>query len=132
MKRSLICAIALLSATLSCKKDPPKPVNKFTGKWEMVLVTGGIAGIHMTPAQFGHTAGITFYHDSTVSVVRDGSLATGTYTTNIDSQNLYHKTLIKFRTDGSVYEYQFLHDTLTLYPYGLMDGFTEWYVRPEN
>jgi hypothetical protein len=135
MKQAAVSSLALLllvAATISCKnKDLPKPVNQLVGNWELVWITGGIAGIQMTPAQFGHTANYALYPDSTCSIIRDGHLVTTTYGTNIDSPHYYTlgTRTITFRNDGATYVYSFAHDTLQFYPKGLSDGFTEWYVR---
>lgn len=132
--KPVLCCIALLSlVTFSCKKDKTKPKNAFVGRWDMVWVTGGIAGIHMTPKEFGHTKSYTFYIDSTCTIMEDSVIANTVYSTNIGTPYYYHlgtKYMI-FRNTGTVYEYSFAHDTLKFYPAGLMDGFTEWYVKQE-
>lgn len=132
MKPVFYSIAVLLFATLSCKKDKTKPVNTFVGQWDMVRVTGGIAGIDMTPAQFGHTKSYTFYVDSTCAIVEDGNVSTTVYGTNAaTTANNTSVKYLKFKNTGMVYEYTFAHDTLKLYPAGLMDGFNEWYVKKE-
>ena len=133
MKPVFYCIAFLLLVAISCKKDKPKPVNTFVGKWDMVWVTGGIAGINMTPAQFGHTKSYTFYVDSTCTIVEDGVVANTVYSTNIGGPHYYQigRKYLIFRNTGMVYDYTYAHDTLKLYPANMTDGFTEWYVKED-
>jgi hypothetical protein len=117
----------------SCHK-PQTPVitaSSLTGRWNMVLVTGGIAGIRMTAAQYGQERTYEFFENGRCTITTNGDKARTSYSTNVVADPMSGRPInyLYLANSTSHYTYTFTHDTLLLDMGSMVDGFTEWYVR---
>jgi len=123
----LVAAIASLFITSCKKKDNSK--HGIEGKWEMVLVTGGIGSVHLSGADLPYTQSYTFDKGS-YTWVFDAKARTGQYTLGKENLNGTGKEIDVVSLGGGVdYQYSFRHDTLVLNPYYQGDITYEWFVR---
>jgi hypothetical protein len=53
---------------------PPTLESRLVGTWEWVEMSGGIAGVTMTPASTGHTRSLRFTETGRVEAYEDGDL----------------------------------------------------------
>lgn len=124
--------LALVSASMfACKKENRvSSSDPIIGKWNLVLTTGGIAGIHQTPAQTGHTKSITFRTDNTYTTVMDGSVANNNYYIRDEYSADYQKNVKMLYLNGTdKYIVNYVHDTLTIDMNAVVDGTTDWFVK---
>ncbi len=127
----IIATAALLAG--GCRKT--KVINTvpgyLPGQWDMVLVTGGIAGIRMTADQYGQHQTYQFYNNGRCIITTDGNTTRTTYSTNTvtdaNTGQLVNYLLLANTTNK--YTYTFVHDTLLLDMGSMVDGITGWYVR---
>jgi len=114
---------------VSCKKDDKSSINnsQLTGSWKLVLITGGIGGIHETAAQWGHTESYIFKPDATFTHTVD-STTTNFAAYTLTSDAIHHSDGLSV---GGQYLFNvdFTHDTLLVWNIGISDYTTNWYVR---
>ena len=129
--RRFILLVLVLVTTIACKKGKPVAESeRIIGKWNLVLTTGGIAGIHQTPAQSGHTKSLTFRTDNTYTAVIDGSTANNSYYVKDEYSADYQKNVWMLYLNGTdKYIVNYVHDTLTIDMNAVVDGTTDWFVR---
>ena len=128
--RSLIIATILLMATLACKKDKKSSNANLIGKWNLVLTTGGLAGLHVTPAQTGHTKSYVFEANNFCTIINDGRSGTSSYYVKNEYSQTYQKNvdmLYLGNTDKQQIDYA--HDTLVLSYDIALDGTSDWFVK---
>jgi hypothetical protein len=123
----LVAAIALFCIASCKKKDNAKHVIE--GKWEMVLVTGGIGGVHLSGPDLPYTQTYTFDSKGTFTWVFDAKARTGQYTLGIERLSTGDEIDIVSLGGGVDYQYSFRHDTLVLNAYDHTDITYEWFVR---
>jgi len=121
-----VAAIALLFIASCKKKDNSK--HGIEGKWEMVLVTGGIGGVRLSGPDLPYTQSYTF-DKGTFTWVFDAKARTGKYTLGKDRLGSGTEIDVVSLGGGVDYQYSFRHDTLVLNAYDLTDIMYEWYVR---
>jgi hypothetical protein len=130
-----ILLIAFLPALLlfcSCKKDKHQSSanEQLLGKWKLVRVTGGFAGIDMTANEWGHSVSYAFYPDHSCNRIMDGVITNDIYTLVEGLKfNNTARPLITFESGAQVLEYNFAHDSLVLSASNIADATAEWYVR---
>jgi hypothetical protein len=97
----------------------------------MVLVTGGIAGIRMTAAQYGQNRTYEFFENGCCAITTNGNKVRTGYSTNVVIDQITGQPVnyLYLANSTSQYTYTFAHDTLLLDMGSAADGFTEWYVR---
>ncbi|MBX2905274.1 MAG: hypothetical protein KF744_04500 [Taibaiella sp.] len=121
--------IMCLVVISSCKKSD-KQRNAIEGKWEMVMVTGGIGGVHLTGADLPYTQTYIFDNNGTFTWVFDAKTRTGHYTLGKDKLSGTTTEIDIVNLDAGVdYQYSFSHDTLVLNAYDHTDITYEWFVR---
>ncbi len=128
----LFIALSLLvTVNYSCKKHTPTTTHPgLTGKWQFVLMTGGIANVHLTEKQWGHTKSYIFAEKSKCTLTMDNDATVTTYKTYLDtSYSTGGQANFVEIGNGTKYEYSFRHDTLLLADDIRVDGMTEWYVK---
>lgn len=128
---SLILVISMLLNAASCKKNnDTSGTPTLQGSWKLVLMTGGIGGVHITAANWGHTRSYTFLADGAYTTTQDAKTSGGTYTTGKDILKGANTEINVVTLDGSEkFEYSFAHDTLILNRYDISDIMYDWYVR---
>ena len=132
MRLMTLMATAALLAGGCRKTEVPTPVpGSLSGRWEMVLVTGGIAGIRMTADQYGQHQTYQFYNNGRCIITTNGNTTRTTYSTNVvtDAYTGQPVNYLLLANTTNKYTYTFTHDTLLLDMGSMVDGFTEWYVR---
>ncbi|GAA4464528.1 hypothetical protein GCM10023093_15050 [Nemorincola caseinilytica] len=84
MRITTIWLMAALSVmmTISCRKTTTEPgtSTSIRGKWKLVRITGGIAGLDMTADEWGHSQSYEFASGSRCYYTFDGNITTTTYT----------------------------------------------------
>lgn len=77
-----VLAILLAGLLLAgCDDDPAGPADRFAGRYDWTVSTGGFAPTTRSPASEGYTARLEFDGHGTVRGYRDGALvATAAYT----------------------------------------------------
>jgi hypothetical protein len=129
--KKLFLILILAIVAVSCKKDKQVGTinnNTIIGKWDLVLVTGGIANIHETAAQSGHHASVTFKPDQSCVFTYDTNITTHkTYT--LVPNNISHQ-LNDLYIDG-VYglTLSYVNDTLGMSNKNISDATADWYVK---
>lgn len=99
--KKLIFAFFALLALVSCgrSEDEEKDATYWSGKWNWVSTSGGIAGTNSTPSSTGKTIVLNLNDDNTYSITTNNVVTnSGTYTLYKDVSNLthYEATFIKF------------------------------------
>lgn len=126
---SLILSFAALSQLVSCKKSDSKN-TKIEGKWEMVMVTGGIGGVRLFGADLPYTQSYTFDSKGAYTWMFDAKPRSGKYTVGKDKLDGTGTEIDIVSLGGGVdYQYSFHHDTLVLNAYDRTDITYEWFVR---
>jgi hypothetical protein len=132
MKTLTTLLIATLFLATSCRKDKvsKQEASAIEGKWQLVLITGGFAGLHMTAAEWGHTQSYEFRSPNKCTYIYDGSVVKTKYSlsTGISYSTGKDGTFVSVRSNG-MYEYSFVGDTLILAMNVAADGTSEWYVK---
>jgi len=129
MTKTILFALLLISA-VACKKDKTHPsinINSGTiiGKWDLVLMTGGFAGVHETATQWGHHASYTFRTDSICQCTVDTSNTYEPYSIQTDSLNVTSLLI----NGSKAFILGSAHDTLTMYNDMISDATTDWYTK---
>ncbi len=130
MKALLFVLATTFLFGFSCRKGKNDHTNgTVVGKWKLALVTGGLVGLHMTAAEWGHSQSFTFGTDGKCTSVFDGNATNGTYSLNVETlpggNKKYHLDI----KDQAHYLYAFAHDTLVLSVANISDATADWYVR---
>jgi len=132
MKPLLLLIVPMLLNASSCKKNKetsqPPASNTVVGKWKLVLITGGIGGIHMTADECGHSKSMLLNTDETYSFIEDGKVNKGKYKTGTDKVGNNTIDIIAFNGTDNM-QYTWTHDTLVLNMYNMSDVMFDWYVR---
>ncbi len=115
--------------TTTTTTTPVDESTSLTGSWKLVLITGGIAGMHQAPGP-GQNKHVTFRGDGTCTTVFATDTTNTTYSLRVDTATSYG-TLCNFLTigDNDQMIYRFAHDTLTIEMDGIVDGTSDWMVR---
>ena len=123
--------LALLSITsVACKKDrQAAETGRIIGKWNLVLTTGGLAGLHTTPAQSGHTESMTFRTDNTCTIINNANVTTGSFSIKDEYSADLQKNVEMLHVDGGKYIINYVQDTLLLGMDAVVDGTTDWFVK---
>lgn len=131
MKPTILFIALLLSMTFSCKKQATGVLTPtLPGKWRLVLITGGLANVRLTAAQWGHSKSYIFGEKTQCTVIMDNVNTTTTYATKVDkSYTTGGQGKFLIIGTGETYEYGFKGDTLQLAQDVRVDGMTEWYVK---
>lgn len=124
----LLLLFALVFA--ACSKSPDTPsATHLNGTWKYIGFSGGLAGFPFTK----DTQSVYLQFDSThyITSTKDG-LECGFYTYATDSTGNGTLTIITSAPETrSSFWVHFAHDTLGLYPAGIVDGMSAYYV-PSN
>jgi hypothetical protein len=86
-----LLTLLVLSLLGSCQNDNTQlsPQTGLEGTWEWVSTTGGLAGIHDTPASTGKTLRYEFTSEGAYTITENGTVTSqGTYT--IAKRNCIH------------------------------------------
>jgi len=132
MKPILLLILPVLLLGTSCKKDKnTKPANQaITGKWTLVLITGGFGGIHQTATEWGHSRSFTFNEDHSYTSLFDSNTTTGNYVVSkVFVPGAATPTDIITLNTTDPYSYSFAHDTLVMSMYNISDATNDWYIR---
>ncbi len=128
--------IILLSFTaIACKRKNPKtpditPAFTPVGTWKWVLTTGGIAGVHQTPASTGHSLTYTFRADSTANILTDTSNVNTTYAIEHDTAFLTSGGVTDFlKVQGILLGIMSSHNDTMIITQDFVDGFYFYYVK---
>lgn len=132
MKPLLLSCFCVLLLAGACKKEHAASQTSGTfslpGKWRLVLITGGIAGIHQTAAEWGHNASYTFRTDSTCTYIIDHDTTNTTYHIRPDTAAGSSWNILTVGANIPM-DIDHAHDTLILGMHDVMDGTAEWYVK---
>jgi len=128
---TILSAICLMACSKSANITPHPTLiinnQNLIGKWQLVLVTGGLAGIHETAAQWGHTESFTFTANNTISHSLDTALNDlGNYYLINDSLYAGKDVYIDSVYFNTLYA---AHDTLVMANARILDGTSSWYIR---
>ena len=128
-----ILTVIIISALLfACsKQNTALPSNGLTGdSWKNIGYGGGFAGLKFTPVSDTVKNYIEF-DTAQVLFYSNGSQGCFPYTFVQDTGAIF-RGLLNFPDSGFSplpYDIALINDTLTLYPHGVADGFTNYYVR---
>lgn len=130
MRKALLFALLSLTAISACKKDKQTVNNGIVGNWELVLLTGGLMGIHQTATEWGHSQSYMFLPNGRCVHSFDGKSMSSIYSTREDATtyNPYKNQVLEIKGEDQM-TYQFRRDTLILGRNIATDGLSEWYVR---
>lgn len=128
---SLITAGLLLAA--GCKKEKVDNPTRLSlmAKWNLVRITGGLAGLNMTAAEWGHSQTYQFGNSNKCIYTFDGKVTNTTY--SFERGPSYTRGVeadfVLIKNPEMKYEFYFAHDTLVLAQDARVDGTAEWYVK---
>lgn len=132
MKFLTIIAGCMLLAT-GCKKDKVDNPTRLSliGKWKLVRITGGLAGLNITAAEWGHSQTYQFGNANKCVYTFDGKVTNTSYL--FERGTSYTRgveaNFLLIRNPEMKYEFYFAHDTLVLAQDARVDGTSEWYVK---
>lgn len=127
----LIATAALLAGGCRKTEISTSSAGFLPGRWDMVLVTGGIAGIRMTAEEYGQHQTYQFHNNGRCVITTNGNTTRTTYSTNVvaDANTGQAVNYLLLANTSNRYTYSFAHDTLLLDMGSMVDGITGWYVR---
>lgn len=128
MKGLLLAAFALCLASTHCGQSNGDETQKRSiyGSWELVLTTGGIAGMQRYAKEQGPAKSCTFGTDGIYRLVINGKTITRERFSLISQIEEADTAMLIV---PQMLQYEFAHDTLLLSEFQTADALTEWYVR---
>lgn len=132
MRTTITLLLAALTMCTACKKGKidTDAKNAIQGKWNLVRITGGLAGLDMSAAQWGHTQSYEFKSNYKCNYTYDGNTTATTYTLYKAPSYTENAAgdFVTIASNKMTYEYSFAHDTLVMSMDVRVDGTVEWYV----
>lgn len=128
-----ITLLLMISPMLArVKNDNQQMLDKLIGTWCWVETTGGIAGVHQTPASTGHTRKLIFNKDLTFQVYEDEKLkSSGCFEIEFGKSLILQKDafMLKFDTNSATNIIQFDNDGNLILGQDVYDGFVKKYAK---
>lgn len=130
----LSAIVALLLLSTGCSKNRVDNIDRqsILGKWVLVRITGGLAGLDMSAPQWGHSLSYVFGNAKKCLETYDGTQKNTTYSFSrgFSYTRGFEANFVSIASRGDTkFEFYFAHDTLVLVDDPRVDGTTEWYLK---